>query len=190
MPPCRGAEVAAELPGSAGRGWAPRLAGERLRVRGRGRCGGRAPEMLQPPRGGGPALRGTAEHGCYCRGTRDPRAVPEPHLGTIPTEMRGWGPVGRVSPALWSSGDQPRERVPPTPCLGTLSRHLGEQRRSLPMLLVPAGKAGDAGGSGEPSRVGANCGNLSPFPRGCEGQTPQSTGSCRARGRRFRCGAQ
>lgn len=195
MPPRWGAEVAAELLGSAGLGWAPWLAGERLRVRGRGRCGSRAPEMLQPPQGRGPALGGHGRARLLLRGdggsTSAPRSTPGHNSHGdegLATGRAGGG--SRVSPALRSSGDQPRERVPPSPCLGTLSRHSGEQRRSLPLLPVPAGKAGNAGGSGEPSTARANCGNLSPFPPGCEGQTPQSTGSCQPRGRLFRCGAQ
>lgn len=194
MPPCWGAEVAAELLGSAGRGWAPWLARKAFGC-GDGGDAAATPEMLQPPQGRGPALGGHGRARLLLQGdggsTSGPRSTPghnshgDEGLGTA---RAGGG--SRVSPALRSSGDQPRERVPPTPCLGTLSWYLGQQRRSLLVLPVPAGKAGDAEGSEEASTAGVICSRLSPFPRGCEGQTPQSIGSCRPRGRRFRCGAQ
>lgn len=142
--------------------------------------------------GAGPALGGHGRARLRLQGDRGSTSTSQSTSGhnSCGDVGSGTGRAGggsRVSPASGSSGDQPRERVPPSPCLGTLSRHSGEQRRSLPVLPVPAG---DAGGSGEPSTVGTSCRSLSPFPRGCEGRTAQSTGSCRARGRRFRCGAQ
>lgn len=178
MPPCWGAVVAAELLGSSRRGWAPWLAGECLRVRGRGRCGGRAPEILQPPPGSGSGPGGTRQDMVAIAGRRGIHELPPGTPGHNSHRDVGLGTCwagggSRVSPVLGSSeinrGSASHSPRTWGPAPGIWGSSAGASRccRSRP------GEPGMRGAAGSRPRSGPTA-----------GASARSPGSARAKRRR------